>query len=166
MNTDILIGVLSRVVRLREEMWKDSREGIKPLRLIMMSATLRVSDFTSNTILFRTPPPVISIATRQHPRLYGKPSRYARLPPGGILVFLTGQNEITGGNVYNDLALDVDGDADSQPNVDALDSDPEASDDDSKLIDTDDTDTPMHIVPLYSLHSSDKQMKVFQATPP
>ena len=29
MNTDILIGVLSRVVRLREEMWKDGNEGIK-----------------------------------------------------------------------------------------------------------------------------------------
>ena len=29
MNTDILIGVLSRVVRLREEMWKDGREGAK-----------------------------------------------------------------------------------------------------------------------------------------
>jgi hypothetical protein len=45
-----------------------------------------------------------------------------------------------GGNIDSDLALDVDGDGDSQPNVDALDSDSEASDDESKLIDTDDTD--------------------------
>lgn len=29
MNTDILIGVLSRVVRLREEMWKEGKDGIK-----------------------------------------------------------------------------------------------------------------------------------------
>jgi ATP-dependent RNA helicase DHX37/DHR1 len=29
MNTDILIGVLSRVLKLREEMWKDGRDGIK-----------------------------------------------------------------------------------------------------------------------------------------
>ena len=77
-----------------------------------MSATLRVSDFTSNTTLFRTPPPVISIETRQHPvtihfnrrtavdyvtEAVRKTAKiHARLPPGGILVFLTGQNEITG----------------------------------------------------------------------
>ncbi|TRM61089.1 P-loop containing nucleoside triphosphate hydrolase protein [Schizophyllum amplum] len=30
MNTDILIGVLSRVVRLREQMWKDGKDGVKP----------------------------------------------------------------------------------------------------------------------------------------
>jgi ATP-dependent RNA helicase DHX37/DHR1 len=29
MNTDILIGVLSRVIKLREEMWKDGKDGIK-----------------------------------------------------------------------------------------------------------------------------------------
>lgn len=29
MNTDILIGVLSRVVTLREQMWREAKEGIK-----------------------------------------------------------------------------------------------------------------------------------------
>ena len=29
MNTDILIGVLSRVVKLREEMWQDGKDDIK-----------------------------------------------------------------------------------------------------------------------------------------
>jgi ATP-dependent RNA helicase DHX37/DHR1 len=29
MNTDILIGVLSRVIKLREEMWKEGKEGTK-----------------------------------------------------------------------------------------------------------------------------------------
>jgi len=29
MNTDILIGVLSRVLKLREEMWKDGKDGVK-----------------------------------------------------------------------------------------------------------------------------------------
>ena len=29
MNTDILIGVLSRVIKLREEMWTEKREGVK-----------------------------------------------------------------------------------------------------------------------------------------
>ena len=37
MNTDILIGVLSRVVRLREEMWKEGREGAKVSRPIRCS---------------------------------------------------------------------------------------------------------------------------------
>ena len=39
MNTDLLIGVLSRVVRLREEMWKDGKKGIK-VRSCAFSPTL------------------------------------------------------------------------------------------------------------------------------
>jgi ATP-dependent RNA helicase DHX37/DHR1 len=77
-----------------------------------MSATLRVSDFAANTSLFPTPPPIIDVAARQHPvtihfnrrtrpdyvnEVIRKASKiHARLPPGGILIFLTGQNEITG----------------------------------------------------------------------
>lgn len=77
-----------------------------------MSATLRVSDFTSNQTLFPSPPPVINVSARQHPvtihfnrrtpRDYVKEAIkkttkiHCRLPPGGILVFLTGQNEIRG----------------------------------------------------------------------
>lgn len=110
-NTDVLIGVLSRVARLREEMWLKSKDdGIKPLRLIIMSATLRVSDFAENATLFPKPPPIIHISARQHPvtihfsrktsphyleQAYKKVARiHARLPAGGILVFCTGQNEI------------------------------------------------------------------------
>ncbi|EMD39965.1 hypothetical protein CERSUDRAFT_92451 [Gelatoporia subvermispora B] len=112
MNTDILIGVLSRVIKLRENLWKEGKDGIKPLRLIIMSATLRVSDFAENTTLFDIPPPVISVPARQHPVTIHFSRRTAsdyvteaikktikihtRLPPGGILIFLTGQNEITG----------------------------------------------------------------------
>jgi ATP-dependent RNA helicase DHX37/DHR1 len=82
------------------------------LRLIIMSATLRVSDFAENRTLFLTPPPVINVAARQHPvtvhfnrRTFSdyvteavkKTTKiHTRLPPGGILIFLTGQNEITG----------------------------------------------------------------------
>lgn len=29
LNTDILIGTLSRVIKLREEMWRDSKSGVK-----------------------------------------------------------------------------------------------------------------------------------------
>ena len=77
-----------------------------------MSATLRVSDFAENKTLFSSPPPVIHIGVRQHPVTIHFNRRtvsdyvteavkktikiHTRLPPGGILVFLTGQNEITG----------------------------------------------------------------------
>ena len=77
-----------------------------------MSATLRVSDFAENKTLFASPPPIIDVPARQHPvtihfsrrtnsdyisEAIKKTSKiHARLPPGGILIFLTGQNEITG----------------------------------------------------------------------
>lgn len=108
-NTDILIGMLSRVVKLREEMAAEDT-SIKPLKLIIMSATLRVTDFTENATLFSTPPPVLQAEGRQYPvvnhfarkthhdyveEAFRKISRgHKKLPPGGFLVFLTGLNEI------------------------------------------------------------------------
>jgi ATP-dependent RNA helicase DHX37/DHR1 len=103
--TDILIGLLSRIVPLRE------KRGI-PLKLIIMSATLRVEDFVGNQQLFPVPPPVIKIDSRQFPvtihfnkrtpndhdyleEAYKKISKIHReLPAGGILVFVTGQQEV------------------------------------------------------------------------
>lgn len=106
--TDVLIGLLSRIVPLR------NKKG-KPMRLIIMSATLRVEDFTQNTRLFKVPPPVLRVDTRQHPVTVhfnkktpidcnGKPylreaykkicKVHRTLPAGGILVFVTGQNEV------------------------------------------------------------------------
>uniref|UniRef100_W5KFF5 Activating signal cointegrator 1 complex subunit 3 n=1 Tax=Astyanax mexicanus TaxID=7994 RepID=W5KFF5_ASTMX len=102
--TDILIGLLSRIVPLR------NRKGL-PMKLLIMSATLRVEDFTENKRLFRTPPPVISVEARQFPvsvhfnkqtpmddytgEAFRKTCKIHRmLPPGGILVFLTGQAEV------------------------------------------------------------------------
>jgi ATP-dependent RNA helicase DHX37/DHR1 len=117
-NTDVLIGVLSRVAKLREAKWRAHRDdkekgkegAIKPLRIVIMSATLRIEDFASNTSLFATPPPVIHVPARQHPvtmhfsrktvgdyvqEAYKKVCKiHARLPPGGVLVFMTGQAEI------------------------------------------------------------------------
>lgn len=37
-NTDILIGVLSRVIKLREEMWKEGKQGAK-VRQVPLSFT-------------------------------------------------------------------------------------------------------------------------------
>ena len=54
MYTDILIGLLSRIVPLRNK-------RRKPLKLVIMSATLRVEDFTANRRLFKVPPPVIKV---------------------------------------------------------------------------------------------------------
>ena len=52
--SDILIGLLSRIVPQR---WKNN----DPLRLIIMSATLRVTDFTENHLLFGIGSPLRSL---------------------------------------------------------------------------------------------------------
>lgn len=109
-NTDILVGMLSRVVKLRAELSQED-PSIKPLKLVIMSATLRIEDMTQNPTLFNTPPPVLEVEGRQYPvtvhfsrrtqhdyveEAFKKISRgHRKLPPGGILVFMTGQNEIT-----------------------------------------------------------------------
>ncbi|KAJ1800725.1 putative ATP-dependent RNA helicase DHR1 [Coemansia sp. RSA 2399] len=113
LNTDILLGVLSRVVRLRNKMAQESPDKYRTLKLVIMSATLRVDDFVKNSRLFSSPPPVINVQARQHPvrvhfnRRTPAPGQHLnevikkvgkihqRLPSGGILVFLTGQAEIT-----------------------------------------------------------------------
>lgn len=101
--SDILIGFLSRVVKTRQ------KQG-DPLKLIIMSATLRVEDFTENKKLFIETPPVIKIDARQFPvsvhfskrtnpnylrEAFKKVCKiHSSLPPGGILVFLTGRQEV------------------------------------------------------------------------
>ncbi|XP_039096917.1 probable ATP-dependent RNA helicase DHX37 isoform X2 [Hyaena hyaena] len=102
--TDILIGLLSRIVSLRAKRHL-------PLKLVIMSATLRVEDFTQNQRLFAQPPPVVKVESRQFPvtvhfnkrtpledysgECFRKVCKIHRmLPPGGILVFLTGQAEV------------------------------------------------------------------------
>ncbi|KAJ2909934.1 putative ATP-dependent RNA helicase DHR1, partial [Coemansia aciculifera] len=112
LNTDILLGVLSRVVRLRHKLALESPAKHRPLKLVIMSATLRVDDFVKNARLFPVAPPVISVQARQHAvrvhfnRRTPAPGQHVgevvakvakihrRLPDGGILVFLTGQAEI------------------------------------------------------------------------
>ncbi|XP_074596949.1 putative ATP-dependent RNA helicase kurz [Brevipalpus obovatus] len=100
--SDILIGWLSRVILARKD---------DPLKLIIMSATLRISDFCENTRLFKVQPPVIKISSRQFPvsvhfskktsesyllEAYHKICKIHRKEPtcGGILVFVTGRREV------------------------------------------------------------------------
>ncbi|KAJ3272137.1 ATP-dependent RNA helicase dhx37 [Terramyces sp. JEL0728] len=108
-GTDILIGWLTRIVALRNS---GKIKGVRPLKLVIMSATLRVEDFTLNTTLFpATPPPVIKVDGRQHKVVvhYNKRTPeldfmtdafkkivkiHTKLPHGGILVFVTGQQEV------------------------------------------------------------------------
>ena len=80
-NTDVLLGMLSRAIHIRraqsvEEMEKwaaltekekeEYEKPIKPLKLIIMSATMRIEDF-QNPVLFKSPPPIVRVEARQHP---------------------------------------------------------------------------------------------------
>ncbi|KAL8210619.1 hypothetical protein R6Q57_005056 [Mikania cordata] len=124
LNTDILIGMLSRIIVERQKIHEQQKayevstektiapdKMIFPLKLILMSATLRVDEFVSGDKIFSKPPPVIQVPTRQYPvtihfskrtdivdyigQAYKKIlSIHKRLPPGGILVFVTGQREV------------------------------------------------------------------------
>ncbi|KAK6939209.1 Helicase, C-terminal [Dillenia turbinata] len=123
LNTDILIGMLSRVIQVRQSFYEEQQrkilsgeyiscdDKISPLKLVLMSATLRLEDFIYGSRLFRAPPPVIEVPTRQFPvtvhfskktevvdyigQAYKKVlAIHKRLPPGGILVFVTGQREV------------------------------------------------------------------------
>lgn len=108
LNTDLLLGLLSRVIPLRAQF--AAKKQLAPLKLIIMSATLQVSDF-QNSRLFSPLPPVIHVAARQFPvgihfakrtelndyitAAYRKVVQiHKRLPEGGVLVFLAGQQEI------------------------------------------------------------------------
>lgn len=109
-NTDILIGMVSRIVDLRKTMSSEN-PNIRPLKLVIMSATLRISDFIRNTHLFKHgTPPLVQSEGRQYPvtihfsrrthrdyveEAFRKVSKgHKKLPPGAFLVFLTGQSEI------------------------------------------------------------------------
>lgn len=117
LNTDILLGLLSRIVQLRRELCANAEpsesrgSNIYPMKLIIMSATLRIEDFVGNSRLFSAPPPVVNVPARQYPvtvhfsrrtemhdyvgAAYKKVVQIHRnLPPGGVLVFLTGRQEV------------------------------------------------------------------------
>ncbi|KAM0347995.1 hypothetical protein ACHAPU_004498 [Fusarium lateritium] len=208
-NTDILIGMLSRVIKLRAELAAED-PTIKPLKLIIMSATLRIEDLTMNPTLFATPPPVLEVEGRQHPvtvhfsrrtqhdyveEAFRKISRgHKKLPPGDILVFLTGRNEILqlskqlktafGGPRSTDEpkvqlsateapveAEDIEfGDVDDRngDDFDEIPTDDEDEEDENEFqIEEDQEIGPlkMRVLPLYSLLPTREQMRVFEPAP-
>ena len=209
-NTDILIGMLSRVIKLREELAVED-SFIKPLKLIIMSATLRITDFTQNSTLFPEPPPVIQAEGRQYPvtvhfsrrthhdyveEVFRKITKgHRKLPPGGFLVFLTGQSEISHLCTKLREAFRI-GYTASSPQVrisgvdapmetedinfgDTIDDDEDDYDDDnSDEVDVDVNDEEfdigeesetrprrVQVLPLYSLLPTREQLRVFEPPP-
>lgn len=199
-NTDILISLLSRIVRLR-------RERGSPLKLIIMSATLRVADFAENQRLFPAVPPIVNVESRQFPITNHFSRRTApdyvaeaikktlriheRLPKGGILIFLTGKDEIQRAvaeldpkqgrhqtvRINNETAtveeenIDFgvqddfkDAASDLMPDLEEesdLEMDPEQDSDMEEKHDQ----KKLHVLPLYSLLSTEDQLRVFQPVP-
>lgn len=109
-NTDMLMGMITRIIDLRKKLANDNH-NVKPLQLVIMSATLHTSDIAQNTKLFRHGvPPLVSIEGRQFPvsihwsrrtqrdyleDMFRKICKgHRKLPPGAFLVFLNGENEI------------------------------------------------------------------------
>ncbi len=110
LNTDVLLGLLSAALPLRRQA---ALEGsLPPLKLVIMSATLRIEDFTANGKLFvEDPPNLVKVPGRTYPVTihHSKTTElddyegvalqkvckiHQKLPKGGILVFLTGKQEI------------------------------------------------------------------------
>jgi ATP-dependent RNA helicase DHX37/DHR1 len=68
LNTDVLLGLLSVAVPLRKKAAIEEGSGLLPLKLVIMSATLRVEDFTGNSRLFsNTTPALVKVPGRTHP---------------------------------------------------------------------------------------------------
>ena len=206
-NTDILIGMLSRVVDLRRELAK-SNIASSPLKLVIMSATLVAGDFLANERLFRKErPPLVEIEGRQYnvvehfarrtqrdylEQTFQKITRgHKKLPPGSMLVFLTGQNEISvlskrlkrafgaessvenrkpvrlsGKDVpleADDLELGEDRVEDYLANED--DAAGEAEDEGFDIDDPEASSSKAHILPLYSQLPTKEQLRVFEPPP-
>jgi ATP-dependent RNA helicase DHX37/DHR1 len=107
-NCDMLLGLLSGSIRARKA------QG-KPLKVVIMSATLRMTDFTENKMLFpnlskTNSPALVQIDNRMHPVIVHYERRteedyvplvmdkiskiHKTLPQGTILVFVTGKGEV------------------------------------------------------------------------
>ena len=158
--TDILIGILSRVVRLRAE--RDS-----PLKLVIMSATLRLDDFLDNRKLFPVEriPPVIQIEARQHPvtvhfsrvthedyltEAFEKVINiHLTQPMGSILVFVTSKLEIAS------LCDRIQSNHHSNENLLSCD----------VLTKFKDSKVPVQVLPLHAQLSSLQQSLVFTQVP-
>ena len=208
-NTDILIGMLSRIVKLRAQLHREDA-SVTPLKLVIMSATLRISDFLDNFKLFPSgPPPMVQVEGRQYPvtihfarqtrsdyleEAFRKVTKaHRKLPPGGFLVFLTGQNEIvtllnrlkkslTSSSfsfarskvqiAANEIPLEADdlelgGFKEDNSDVDIVtqSDDGQESDEDFDLGEVSRASSSAHILPLYSQLPTKEQLRIFEPPP-
>ena len=193
-NTDLLIGMLSRIVPLRAELAKEEPAKHTPLKLVIMSATLRVSDFLANERLFQNgPPPIVEAEGMQFTvtlhfarktrrdyveEVVGMVARgHGRLPPGGMLVFLTGREEIetvarrlkgrlgSSRTDFDEFSPEANAPEDSES-----DTERQLDDDDAEFVVEEDQAgargvTKPHILPLYAALPSVQQLRVFQPPP-
>lgn len=65
-NSDLLLGLLSRIVKIRAKLAL-TNDKIFPLRVVIMSATLQLNELIDNKNLFRFKVPKIDVETRQFP---------------------------------------------------------------------------------------------------
>jgi ATP-dependent RNA helicase DHX37/DHR1 len=206
LNTDVLVGLLCKTLQLRNS---SSNTTLPPLKLVLMSATIRVQDFCH---LFETPPAVVTVPGRRHPVTihHAKVTEltnyidvalrkviqiHQALPAGGILLFVTGKQEIV--TVIKKLRKRLQGfkgmcqERDIEPSTidteglrdmddDEMDGEVFVDDneqDDDALLDTLDEVIPEKptaedkipkktiILPLHSMLSLEEQAKVFAPVP-
>ena len=200
--------MLSRVVDLRLNMSMQSPDLFKPLKLIIMSATLASEAFLENPALFSSGkiPPVVESEGRQYPvtvhfarrtqRDYLDDARrkvikgHSRLPPGGMIVFLTGQNEIvdlakklsrklalhqasqaiTSAKIAaKDAPLEIEDAELGEDLVDDFQSEEESGDEDEdkefEIEDKEESSSKALILPLYSQLPTKEQLRVFEPPP-
>ncbi|CAI2371735.1 unnamed protein product [Moneuplotes crassus] len=185
-NTDILISLLSRIVRLRLKKVIKERKKFPcaeeyhhfPLRVVIMSATLRVDDFIKNKRLFPSlVPRMIKVDSRQYPVEihFNKVTRedyeeetfkkvckiHKNLPKGGILVFLTGRKEIQ--YMVERLKAEFKKKTSTKKSEKSVE---ENKNQEQKVEeadeDMDDDIMPVQVLPLYSMLSPNEQLRVFQ----
>lgn len=181
LNSDILISLLTRICHARcDKAYQERKEGIYdtfPLRIIIMSATLRVADFRENERLFpksmfQLKPNMINVEARQFPvtthynkvtkedyveQAYKKVLKIHRnLPAGGILVFLTGKKEIT--YLQKRLKMNL---SKGHKGDDEADSEDEDFYLNTEAQEKSNLPTEVTILPLYSQLNPEKQYRIF-----
>ncbi|CAJ0567928.1 unnamed protein product, partial [Mesorhabditis spiculigera] len=187
MYSDVLIGMLSRIVCLRAD--------TNPLKLIIMSATLRTADFTHKKLFPALDPRILSVESRQFPvtlhfekrtpadflkAAFNKACRiHEELPAGAMLIFVPGQADVK--QLIKKLTarypVVYETSKDGQKLIRGSKQWKEARERELKNMKLEDFKEnslapppancePLYCLPLYSLLSSEKQRRVFQDSPP
>lgn len=188
-STDLLLGLLTKIVPLRREMWKAGENfpfkdrPAYPLKVIVMSATLGVDQLLDNKKLFPTKVPrslsvegrVFNVSihfAKETPTDYVRAAYYKILEickensndrDGGILVFLPGRQEI------HRLCRMLKDEPIEDPQTEGSFSDFDDFTSDRELEDHSISRSPLEkivVLPLYAALPAASQMRVFQEVPP